>query len=217
MKKNPILLFALMLLLCSCKKDPEACFTSEQKAYTMSFNSCSLNATSYDWDFGDGNFAIGANPDHEYGSFGTYEVSLRVGNEKGTTSTITQNVTFSAPPNYQMAGVYQEYQRNSANSTYTNTNNQVIITPNFDNGTEIYIDGYFGGYGNVVGVVNEARTLITIPTFYVALNNFNNDTVFYVSSPANINSNGSVITVPVTGISSEPLLNGSWVDSLVRI
>ncbi len=42
----------------------------------VSFTNTSSNATSYDWDFGDGNTSTDQNPWNLYGSIGVYEVTL---------------------------------------------------------------------------------------------------------------------------------------------
>lgn len=63
---------------------PTANFTSATVGLTGIFNNTSTNATSYLWDFGDGNTSTDANPTHVYSSAGTYSVSLTITNECGT-------------------------------------------------------------------------------------------------------------------------------------
>ncbi len=48
----------------------------------------SSNATSYLWDFGDGNISTEPNPEHTYASFGVFPVRLTINNGLSTTSTI---------------------------------------------------------------------------------------------------------------------------------
>jgi PKD domain/Secretion system C-terminal sorting domain len=45
---------------------------------TINFTSTSLNATNFEWDFGDGNFASGALANHAFAAAGTYTVLLTV-------------------------------------------------------------------------------------------------------------------------------------------
>lgn len=42
----------------------------------VSFTNSSTNATSYEWDFGDGNTSTDENPWNDYGAVGTYDVTL---------------------------------------------------------------------------------------------------------------------------------------------
>lgn len=65
---------------------PTAGFTSSTVGLTGIFNNTSTNATSYLWDFGDGNTSTVQNPSHVYTSAGTYSVSLTVTNECGTST-----------------------------------------------------------------------------------------------------------------------------------
>jgi PKD repeat protein len=57
------------------------------------------SVTASIWDFGDnsGSSAI-QNPSHTYAAGGTYEVTLTVTDNMGTTGTIKQTVTVTAPP-----------------------------------------------------------------------------------------------------------------------
>ncbi len=61
----------------------------------VSFTNNSNNATSYFWDFGDGNTSSEENPVHVYAAEGTYEVTLNATNENGS-NTITQTVIVSS-------------------------------------------------------------------------------------------------------------------------
>jgi len=64
---------------------PAAAFTfSPSGLYTYTFVNASLNATSYLWDFGDGQASTIANPVHVYSAAGTYTVKLTAANDCGT-------------------------------------------------------------------------------------------------------------------------------------
>ncbi len=54
---------------------------------TVNFSNTSLNATSYQWDFGDGNTSTLANPSHTYSSAGNYTVQL-IASGSGTCSSV---------------------------------------------------------------------------------------------------------------------------------
>lgn len=54
--------------------------------------------TSYNWNFGDGNFSTINNPQHTYLNYGVYLVSLSLTHSSGCTSIVTDSVTVLAPP-----------------------------------------------------------------------------------------------------------------------
>ena len=66
---------------------PEANFTSNATSgYTplaIQFNSTSINATAWNWSFGDGVYSTNQNATHTYLSAGTYDVKLHVQNDDG--------------------------------------------------------------------------------------------------------------------------------------
>ena len=76
---------------------PTADFSSATNGATVDFTNESDNATSYSWDFGDGNGSTDEDPSHTYSEDGTYEVVLTATNECGSTTT-TQTVTIITPP-----------------------------------------------------------------------------------------------------------------------
>lgn len=56
--------------------NPVAGFSSVVNNLTATFTNNSQNASSYLWDFGDGNTSTDTNPVHTYADYGTYQVSL---------------------------------------------------------------------------------------------------------------------------------------------
>ncbi|MFK8056762.1 MAG: PKD domain-containing protein [Saprospiraceae bacterium] len=79
------------------EEEPTAAFGSSVSGLTVSFNDQSSNATSYAWDFGDGNSSSMSDPTHTYASSGTYTVTLEVTNTCGTDQS-TASVTVLAAP-----------------------------------------------------------------------------------------------------------------------
>ena len=59
---------------------PEADFTHAGIDLTVDFTNNSTNATTYVWDFGDGNTSTENNPSHTYTTAGTYTVTLTANN-----------------------------------------------------------------------------------------------------------------------------------------
>jgi PKD repeat protein len=53
---------------------------------TIQFNDSSKNATSVNWNFGDGNNSTERNPIHKFATQGNYTVNLTAANENGTDS-----------------------------------------------------------------------------------------------------------------------------------
>jgi PKD repeat protein len=55
--------------------------------------------SSYDWDFGDGNFGTGPNPSHTYTTIGNFTVQLTVTDDGGATAIDTTIANILAEPN----------------------------------------------------------------------------------------------------------------------
>lgn len=93
---------SFLLLLSACDKDdpspdaPKACFTTSgqlKSSTPVNFKSdCSVNATSYLWDFGDSKTSTEANPVHSYTSGGKFSVKLTVKNAQGKENSVTQSI-----------------------------------------------------------------------------------------------------------------------------
>ena len=62
---------------------PQADFDFSQSGMEFSFDNLSLDADSYEWNFGDGNISNEPNPQHEYNLSGNYFVQLTAHNECG--------------------------------------------------------------------------------------------------------------------------------------
>ena len=105
-----ILLFAVSMLFFSCKKDELnlnplantliASFQYQVSAANfleVSFSNYSQNASSYEWDFGDGNTSTEKSPTYAYAQAGTYTVSLKSSNNAGENKTRTETITLTDP------------------------------------------------------------------------------------------------------------------------
>ncbi|MBC7776365.1 MAG: PKD domain-containing protein [Phycisphaerae bacterium] len=76
---------------------PVANFTFSVNGLIVTFTNTSTNATSYEWDFGDGGFSTDANPVYEYPVAGTYVVLLKAINSCGqSTKSLIINTAPSA-------------------------------------------------------------------------------------------------------------------------
>ena len=72
---------------------PKADFEYAIDGLTVTFTDKSENATSYKWDFGDGESAKTASPTHEYLAGGSYTVTLTVANADGERDTKEASIT----------------------------------------------------------------------------------------------------------------------------
>jgi gliding motility-associated-like protein len=63
-------------------------------------NTSSASATNWAWNFGDGNFGSGQNPNHLYTTAGTYTATLTVTDANGCTSTFKEIIVVSDLPSW---------------------------------------------------------------------------------------------------------------------
>jgi len=103
-------LYALSLLLlffaAACTDDdpvdPSGDFTYEISAenpMAVSFEVSASNGVTLSWEFGDGGISIAASPQHTYAAGGTYEVTLTIFGEDGSTpAVISKSVTVVQNP-----------------------------------------------------------------------------------------------------------------------
>lgn len=85
----------------------------------VTFTNTSIGATSYGWDFGDGNSSTEENPVHTYADGGTFTVVLTA--EAGSiTSTHQESVTVSAP-----VGIDDSYQ--TVAKVYPNPTSGMVV------------------------------------------------------------------------------------------
>jgi len=107
-----------ILISSSCKKEdpggpddpnsPHACFvapTEISAGIPATFNSsCSENATSFSWNFGDGGSSSDANPTYTYTTAGSFDVVLTVSDDAGGTDQMTISVVVLAPEFLEHSG-----------------------------------------------------------------------------------------------------------------
>ena len=81
------IMFVTILAFGSCMKTPMACCdipTTGAIGESLKFSStCSTDASTYEWDFGDGTKSTEANPTHTYTSAATYKVKLMAMSKNG--------------------------------------------------------------------------------------------------------------------------------------
>ena len=84
---------------------PQAVFTAIQSEEVDNdgwkdfyFSNGSISATTYAWDFGDGNTSSDYEPTNRFSEEGTYTVALTASDNNGLTNTLTQDITVEQPP-----------------------------------------------------------------------------------------------------------------------
>lgn len=99
---------------------PSAQITYTQKS--IQFTNTSFNATSYNWDFGDGTFSTSQNPTKQYNTQGVYNVSLSI---NGGVSTIIKSIKVlpyrSTPYTISLGGNFETNTGDFAAETITGT------------------------------------------------------------------------------------------------
>ena len=91
-----LLILPIIISLSGCRKLPLSRFEVEStNAYvgeTITFDNKTLNASTYLWDFGDGETSTTKEVTHKYTSVGTYTVKLTAYSKKGNASSMSNKV-----------------------------------------------------------------------------------------------------------------------------
>jgi PKD repeat protein len=150
MKKLPLYLLLVPILLISCEKRPDAYFSATPGdpvvGETVFFSNNSSNAESFEWDFGDGYISEDVNPTHEYMASGSYEVILTAYSRNGNSSTASLTIEVKIPTllEIEVLEYYQEYPVEGASVRLYPTLND------WDNETNLVYEGYTDSDGRVV-------------------------------------------------------------------
>lgn len=105
----------------SINPQPTPYFTFNNNANSVNFTNGSSDATTYSWDFGDGNSSTAASPQHTYAAPGQYTVTLTATNSCGS-QTYSTVVNLSCSPlsvSIQSAGTLQFCEGNSVELSTT--------------------------------------------------------------------------------------------------
>lgn len=131
-----------------CPEALSAAFTSTDSAMTAMFNGPTSGATSYLWDFGDGNFSTAQNPTHVYGNTGVFNVCLTVYNMCGDSATSCDSVTIIMLGNVSVI-------ENSSVEIYPNpASNDATVTVTSVEFTGNYVFEMYDATGKLVRVEN---------------------------------------------------------------
>ncbi|MBK9448119.1 MAG: PKD domain-containing protein [Bacteroidetes bacterium] len=158
MKRNYFLLLTIILGLSACKKTPEPCFTHVQTGTSLevAFTNCSIDATTYDWEFGDGGTSIAENPIYTFSTYGNHQVTLRATSKQGVSSTFSQTVNLRLPPNLVFTG---SYFYTSFCDTSQSVSGTLLVSPVPGTSNRFYLDNTNTNYGEI----GQDGTTIMIP------------------------------------------------------
>ena len=150
MKKLPLFLLILPLILISCEKRPDAYFSvtpgDPVVGETVFFSNNSANAERFEWDFGDGYISEDVNPTHAYMASGSYEVILTAYSRNGNTSSASLTIDVKIPTllEIEVLEYYDEYPVEGASVRLYPT------LSDWDNETNMVYEGYTDTDGKVV-------------------------------------------------------------------
>lgn len=115
MKRLIYLSLFISLVLYSCESIPEAHFYSDTVEPAVGqevfFTNDSQNATSFEWDFGDGFISKAENPSHIFTGSGSFVVTLKAISKKGLEDNATMTIDVVIPTllEIEVREYYDEY------------------------------------------------------------------------------------------------------------
>jgi PKD repeat protein len=204
-KQNYFLVLLLLLAISACNKEPEACLDYQKIDLVVNFDgTCSLNAATYRWDFGDGSGSLIANPQHAYAGYGSYDVTLTVETKRGKTASITNTVTMGPPANALIDGIYALSETcTTGTQTYS-----VVISPDLDNDNHSTFNGLWFGGSPVTAVIDASGHSFTIARQTIKTGKE------IVSTTGTINTDGTRIDLNYQIVQTS---NGALVDQCVAV
>ncbi len=141
---------------------PTAAFSTNVQHLSADFDASSStdpdgSVVTYEWDFGDGQTDTGIAPTHVYAGAGTFNVTLKVTDNRGGTHSVTQPVTATLPPNALPTATF----------TKTVTNLSVDFDGSGSTDTDGTIQSYAWDFGDgQQGTGPTASHTYTIPATY---------------------------------------------------
>jgi len=140
MKKNRTIFASLVafvilaLTIVSCSEDdpvmPTSDFSFEIDDKTVTFTNLSADATSYSWDFDDGETSSDENPTHTYAAYGDYDVRLTAINSDGDE---IKKITISVVKEWPAIAIDGDFSDWDA------------------------VESFYSGYGEASGTLTEAK------------------------------------------------------------
>ncbi|RIV32757.1 DUF5011 domain-containing protein [Flagellimonas lutimaris] len=136
----------ILVLLLGCETDDNVLlpqilssftYTLDEDTGTVEFINISEKATSYQWDFGDGEKSTEINPIKTYMASGTYTITLTAANTSGATSTFEDEITIVIKDPITLPITFDETNVNYALgvSTFSGATFEIIDNPD-ESGTK---------------------------------------------------------------------------------
>ena len=141
---------------------PTANFTSSSSFNTVAFTNSSINATTYTWNFGDGNNSTATSPTHSYSAAGTYNVTLVATNACGSNTT-------SRPVTVTMPGVAPTASFTSGHTNPLCSGSSVSFTSTSSGNPTSHSWSFPGGSPAISSAMNPTVTYNTPGTYNVTL------------------------------------------------
>jgi PKD repeat protein len=184
MKKAIYLTVILPLILYGCESFPKALFSADPGDPVVGeevwFTNESDNATSFEWDFGDGMISNEVHPIHAFTASGSYEVKLKAWNEHGVNDEASMILDVQIPTllEIEVLEYFDEYPVSNAS---------VILYPSlddWDNETDMVNEGYTDNEGKVV-FANLPRYSYFVDVWEATHDNYSlrNDDVGFIQTP----------------------------------
>lgn len=185
---KPSGLFSLLLgaaVMCSCgggddsAPKPTAAFDYEADGLEVTFTNKSTNATSFSWDFGDGETSTDQNPVHTYDAYGVYTVKLSATGDGGTATSLPDELTIAKSSPVVIDGTFTDWATIPVASASVDGNGGTMHELKVDyDATKIYvlITGQMKGvYGVFINSDYDGATGATSPNFDYLWNNLGAD------------------------------------------
>jgi PKD repeat protein len=145
-----LLLGTLLLSACGggdddeAKPKPTASFTYEADGAEVTFTNTSKNATTYEWDFGDGETSTEAAPVHQYEAFGKYTVTLEATGPGGSATSLPDELTLAKTSPVVIDGTFTDWDDIEAAATSVDGDGGSLKTLKVDYDAEriyVYVSG----------------------------------------------------------------------------
>ncbi len=140
----------LIASLSACKKDepkPVADFAFEVNDKDVTFTNVSTDASSYEWDFGDGATSTEASPMHTYASYGTYTVTL-TSKGSGGSNTVSYDVTVETSEPIVVDGEFTDWDNVPVYYNYPDGEGGTLLQAKVTN-SDAFIYVYLKGTANL--------------------------------------------------------------------
>ena len=161
---------------------PAVDFSADNSSGSVQFTDSSQNATSWSWDFGDGETSTDESPVHTYSAAGNYTVTLTASNEMGSASKVSiVNLTEENIANDNSDS--SSSSSSDSSSSDSSSHHRSIVLSN--------LNASLGNQSNVTGTVNETANVTEAANETANVTEAVNETQ---SEPQSLQDNSSTAT-----------------------